>query len=126
MFTVEEWIAVVVGHVRGQTYRQVREAFQRRFRKPAPMHQNIQMLFNKFMRTWSLADEQRSGRPPTYQERVENIREAIERSPRASTRRLSRELGISHATVCKVLHFTLKKKLTIFRRYTIWKQRIML
>ena len=35
MFTVEVRIAVV-GRVRGQTYRQVREAFQRRFRKPAP------------------------------------------------------------------------------------------
>ena len=64
MFTVEERIAVVVGRVRGQTYRQVREAFQRRFRKPAPKQQNIQILVNKFMRTGSVADEQRSGRPP--------------------------------------------------------------
>ena len=110
MFTVGERIALVVGRVRGQTYRQVREAFQRRFRKPAPTQQNIQMLVNKFMRTGSVADEQWSGRPPTSQERVETIREAIERSPRASTCSLSRELGIPRATVWKVLHFTLKKK----------------
>ena len=69
MFTVEERIAVVVGRVRGQSYRQVREAFQRKFRKPAPMQQNIQMLVNKFMCTGSLADEQQSGRLPTSQER---------------------------------------------------------
>ena len=62
------------------------------------------------MRTGSVADEHRSGRPPTSQERVKTICEAIERTPRASTRRLSRELGILHATVWKVLHFTLKKK----------------
>lgn len=62
------------------------------------------------MRTGSVADERRSGRPSTSQERVEAIREAIERSPRASTRRLSRELAIPRATVWKVLHFTLKKK----------------
>ena len=110
MFTVEQRIAVVVGRVRGQTYRQVREAFQRRFRKQAPTQQNIQMLVNKFMRTGSVADEQRSSRPPTSQERVKTIREAIERSPRASTRHLSREVGIPLATVWKVLHFTLKKK----------------
>ena len=110
MFTVEERIAVVVGRVRGQTYRQVSEVFQRRFRKPDPTQQNIQMLVNKCMRTGSLADKQRSGRPHTSQERVETIREAIERSPRASTCRLNRELGISRTTVWKVLHFTLKKK----------------
>ena len=62
------------------------------------------------MRTGSLADEQRPGRPPTSQERVETIREAIERCPCVSLRRLSRELGIPHATVWKVLHLTLKKK----------------
>ena len=110
MFTVEERISVVVGRVTGQRYRQVRDAFQRRFRKPAPTQLNIQMLVNKFMRTGSVADEQWSGRPPTPQERVETIREAIERSPYASTCRLSRELGIPRATVWEVLHFTLKKK----------------
>ena len=62
------------------------------------------------MLTGSVADEHRSGRPPTSQERVETIREAIERTSRASTRCLSRELGILHATVWKVLHLTLKKK----------------
>ena len=47
---------------------------------------------------------------PHPKRRVKTIREAIERSPRASTRRLSRELGLPRATACKVLHFTLKKK----------------
>ena len=41
---------------------------------------------------------------------METIREAIERSPCASTRRLSHELGIPRATAWVVLHFTLKKK----------------
>ena len=72
------------------------------------MQQNIQMLVNKFMRTGSVS-EQRSGQPPSSQERVETIREAIECSPSASTR-LSRELGILRATVWKVLHFILKRK----------------
>ena len=62
------------------------------------------------MRTGSVADEQQSGRSPTSQGRVKTIREAIERTPRASTRCLSRALGIPRATVWKVLHFTLKRK----------------
>ena len=62
------------------------------------------------MQTGSVADEQRIGRPPTSQETVETIREAIEHSPHASIRRLSHELVIPRATVWKVLHFTLKKK----------------
>ena len=107
MFTVVELIAVVVGRVNVPAGE---GGFQGRFRKPAPTQQNIQMLVNKFMRTGAVADEQRSGRPPISQERVDTIREAIERSPRASTRRLSRELGIPRATVWKVLHFTLKKR----------------
>ncbi|PSN33099.1 hypothetical protein C0J52_19408 [Blattella germanica] len=106
MFTIEERISVVVGRLRGQTYRQVRESFERRFRKPAPTQQNIQLLVNKFMRTGSVADEQRIGRPPTSQETVETIREAIERSPHASIRRPSHELVIPRATVESVtLHF---------------------
>ena len=38
------------------------------------------------------------------------IREAIERSPQASTRRLSNELDVPRATVLKILRFTLKKR----------------
>ncbi|PSN35948.1 hypothetical protein C0J52_25095, partial [Blattella germanica] len=38
------------------------------------------------------------------------IREAIERSPQASTHRLSNELDVPRATVLKILRFTLKKK----------------
>ncbi|KAJ4442650.1 hypothetical protein ANN_04239 [Periplaneta americana] len=65
MYTVEERIAVVAGRLRGQTYLQVRAAFERRFRKPAPTQQNIQMLVNKFLRTGSVADERWSGRSST-------------------------------------------------------------
>lgn len=107
---MEERIALVTFRLRGLTYEQVREAFTRRFRKPAPTRKNIRTLVNKFQRTGRVDDEERSGRPSTSQETVLRIQEAIERSPRASTRRVSRELDVPHTTVWKVLRFTLKKR----------------
>ena len=110
MFTMEKTIALVTFRLRGLTYEQVREAFNRRFQKPAPTRMNIRTLVNKFQRTGRVDDEERSGRPSTSQETVLRIHEAIECSPRASTRRVSRELDVPHTTVWKVLRFTLKKR----------------
>ncbi|KAJ4435437.1 hypothetical protein ANN_18052 [Periplaneta americana] len=64
----------------------------------------------RFMRTGSVRDEPRTGRPSISVESVEAIQNAIERSPQASTHRLSRELGIPRSSVWKVLRFTLKKR----------------
>ncbi|PSN48142.1 hypothetical protein C0J52_23763, partial [Blattella germanica] len=51
-----------------------------------------------------------TGRPTISSANVDAIQNAIERSPHASTRRLSRELGIPPSSVRKVFHFTLKKR----------------
>ena len=64
-------------------------------------------LANKFKRTGNVADAKRSGRPSTSDETMARIDEAITRSPSASTRRLSRELGIPQSTVWKTLHYRL-------------------
>lgn len=110
MYTIEERIEIVAARLRGQSYEEVRNRFERKFRKPAPTRGNIQILVNKFMRTGSVRDEPRTGRPSISVESVEAIQNAIERSPQASTRRLSRELGIPRSSVWKVLRFTLKKR----------------
>ncbi|PSN33092.1 hypothetical protein C0J52_21438 [Blattella germanica] len=64
-------------------------------------------MVNKFKRTGSVADEQRTGR--LTDETIQRIQEAITRSLSASTRRLSRELDIAHTTVWKTLRFKLNK-----------------
>ncbi|KAJ4426198.1 hypothetical protein ANN_27007 [Periplaneta americana] len=81
---------------------------QRKFRKPAPIQANIQLLVNKFQRTGNVAYEPHSGRPYMPEQIAERIREAIERSPQASSRRLNNELDMPRSTV---LNFTPKKKL---------------
>ncbi|PSN48236.1 hypothetical protein C0J52_03592 [Blattella germanica] len=109
MLTKEESIAVVSARLRGMTYEQTRADFAHRFRKPGPTRLAIKNLVNKFQRTGSVADEERPGRPALPQHTVQNVQNAITRSPSASTRRLSRELGIPQTTVWRTLRYKLKK-----------------
>lgn len=81
----EERDAVVGARLRRLSYAQVQEEFRRKFHKPAPTRANIRLLVNKFQRTGNVSDAPRS----VPEETVARIREAIERSPQASTRRLS-------------------------------------
>ena len=109
MLTTEERTAIVCSRLRGLTYEQVREDFTRKFRKEGPSRQAIKDLVNKFKRTGSVLDEQRPGRPSSSQATVQSVNDAITRSPTASTRRLSRELGLSQSTVWRILRYKLKK-----------------
>ncbi|KAJ9589343.1 hypothetical protein L9F63_017448 [Diploptera punctata] len=84
---------------------------------------------NTFRRTGSVLDEKRSAdhrplqmklnvfstrlnavQPQTSANEVERIQHAIERSPDASTRRLSNELDIPRTTVWRVFRFKLNKR----------------
>ena len=110
MLTTEQRISVVSWRLNGLPFAEVQERFRRRYRTEAPTRTTIRGLVNKFQRTGNVCDEKRSGRPSTSQETVETIRQAIEQSPKASTRRLSREHGIPKSTVWQTLRFVLKKK----------------
>ncbi|PSN31519.1 hypothetical protein C0J52_23539 [Blattella germanica] len=109
MLTKEERIAAVSARLRGMMYEQTRADFARRFRKSGPTRLAIKNLVNKFQRTGSVADEERPGRPALPQHTVQNVQNAITHSPSASTRRLSRELGIPQTTVWRTLRYRLKK-----------------
>ncbi|KAJ4449596.1 hypothetical protein ANN_00999 [Periplaneta americana] len=61
-------------------------------------------------RTGGELNRKSSGRPLTSDDTVQNSREAVEKSPRTSIRRLSRELNILRINVWRTLRFTLKKK----------------
>lgn len=110
MLSIEERITVVCGRLRGWTYQWIQKDFNRRYRKPGSNRKTISKLVNKFKRTGNVADVKRSGRPSTSDDTVARIEEAITRSPSASTRRLSRELGIPQSTVWKTLHYRLHMK----------------
>ena len=99
MLTKEERIAIVSARLPGMTYEQTRADFARKFRKPGPTRLAIKILVNKFQRTGSVAVEERPGRPAVPPDTVQNVQAAITRSPSASTRRLSIEVGIPQTTV---------------------------
>ena len=103
MYTIEERTAVISYRLHGMMYEEARENFTCKFHKLAPIRHAIKKMVNKFKRTGSVTDEQRTGRPAVANETVQRIQEAITHSPSASTRRLSRELGIALTTVWKTL-----------------------
>jgi hypothetical protein len=53
MLNIEERVAIVSERLRGLSYQQVKQGFQRKFRKPVPARANIRFLFKKFKRTGS-------------------------------------------------------------------------
>ena len=81
MLTKEERIAVVSARLRSMTYEQTRADFARKFRKPGPTRLALKNLVNKFQPTGSVADEERPGRPAVPPDTVQNVQDAITRSP---------------------------------------------
>ncbi|KAJ8865641.1 hypothetical protein PR048_033161 [Dryococelus australis] len=74
--------------------RSVIRASLRGFRRPCPTNVTVSHLLKEFNRTGSIRDGECLRRPSLPEDTVERIQEAIERSPRASTRHLSRELDV--------------------------------
>jgi len=93
-------------------------AVQRAFR----LRSNVQPPRGKSICRWNLQFEQiaclckgkSSGRPRVSEENGRRIQESFERSPRQSTRRASRELGIPQPTVWHVL-----RRRLLFKPYHI-------
>ncbi|PSN46324.1 hypothetical protein C0J52_15198 [Blattella germanica] len=73
-------------------------AVQRRFRQEyganVPDRHTIMKWYNQLLETGSLLMKKGSGKKPAPAARVEDVRQAFQRSPRKSIRRASFELGI--------------------------------
>jgi len=68
-----------------------------------PMRKSIYRWNYQFEQIGCLCKGKSSGRPRVSEENVRRIQESFERSPRKSTGRASRELGIPQPTVWRVL-----------------------
>ncbi|PSN35096.1 hypothetical protein C0J52_24422 [Blattella germanica] len=73
-------------------------AVQRRFKQEyganAPDRHTIMKCYNQLLETGSLLRKKGSGKIPAPAARVEDVRQAFQRSPSKSIRRASLELGI--------------------------------
>ena len=88
----------------------VQRAFRVKFNCDAPSSKNIRRWSKQFEESGCLCKGKSPGRPRTSEENVERVRAAFSRSPRQSTRRVSRALGISQPTVWRVLKRRLQLK----------------
>ena len=70
--------------MRGLTYREDQAEFVRKFHKPASTRANIRLLVHEFKITGSVQDAKRSGGPSVSAETMQQVDDAISRSPKAS------------------------------------------
>jgi transposase len=83
---------------------QVQRKFRAQYSKQPPSRPTIYSWHKNFVETGcSVLHAKSSGRPSVSKVTVEQIKESFDRSPRKSTRRVSRETGIPNATVWRVL-----------------------
>ena len=81
----------------------VQRAFRLRFNIQPPTSKRICRCNHQFEQIGCPCKGKSSGRPGVSEENVRRIQESFERSPRKSTRRASRELGIPQPTVWRLL-----------------------
>ena len=87
-----------------------------RFRKDAPHRNNITRRYRQFVEIGCLCQGKSPGRPRGYDDNIERVREAFQRSTRKSVARASRGLDMQKITVWKVL----RKRLHRYRTRCDW------
>ena len=88
----------------------VQRSFRRQYGKEPPCKQSILRWYRQFKDTGCLCKGKSTGRPHVSDATVERVRESFVRSPKKSTNRASRELGIPQQTVWKILRRRLEFK----------------
>ena len=103
MATMQHKIFWVRGFIKTESATAVRRAFRLRFKIQPPTRNSICRWNYQFEQIGCLCKGKSSGRPYVSEENLKRIQESFEPSPRKSTRRASRELGIHQPTVWRVL-----------------------
>jgi len=103
MATVQQKIFCVREFIKTESPTAVQRAFRLRFNIKPPTRKGICRWNHQFEQIGCLCKSKSSGRPSVSEKNVRRIQESSERSPRKSTRRASRELGIPQPTVWRVL-----------------------
>jgi len=88
----------------------VQRAFRLRFNIQPPTRKSICRWNHQIEQIGCLCKGKSSGRPRASEENLRQIQESVECSPRKSTRRATRELGIPQPTVWRVFRRRLLSK----------------
>ena len=111
MATMQHKIFCVREFIKTESATAVQREFRLRFNIQPPTRKSIRRWNHQFEQIGCLRKGKSSGRLLVSEENVRRIEESFERSPRKSTRRASRELGIPQPTVWRVLRRRLLFKL---------------
>ncbi|XP_046662972.1 uncharacterized protein LOC124355862 [Homalodisca vitripennis] len=103
MVSAQQKAFCVLQFAKDESVVSVQRDFRRRFGIDPPSPKNIRRWYRQFEEKGCLCKGKISGRPRTSDEMVQTVRQTYERSPRTSTRRASRQLGMPHMTVWRVL-----------------------
>ena len=103
MTTMQHKIFGVREFIKTELATAVQCTFRLRFNIQPPTRKSICRWNHQIEQIGCLCKGKSSGRPLVSEEKVRRIQESFERSPRKSTRRASRELGIPQPTVWRVL-----------------------
>jgi len=114
MATMQHKIFCVREFIKTEPATAVHRAFLLRFNIQPPTRLKISHWKHQFEQIGCLCKGKSSGRPRVSEENVRRIQESFERSPRKSTRRASRELGIPQLTVWRVL-----RRRVLFKPYRL-------
>ena len=110
MRSIQQKAQCVLWHAKfGSCYAVCRE-YRLLYGEVPPSRQLIEYWVKQFRETGSLEHRSGAGRPPLTAQKIEDIRQKYERSPKTSTRRASLQLQVSHMTV----HNVLRKLLNFF------------
>ena len=103
-FTGAERAKCVLWYENSQSATTVQRNFRTHYHKRPPTRPTIYSWHRNFIASGcSVTHNKSPGRPSVSDATVEQVRESFVRSPSKSTRRASRDIGISHVTVWRVL-----------------------
>jgi len=88
----------------------VQRQFHTKFGKQPPSDNTIRRWCAQYQETGCVCKRKNTGRPSVTEEQAEQVRQEFVRSPRKSTVRGNRELGIPQPTVWRILRKRLKLK----------------
>ena len=104
MLTIQQKAQCVLWYHKLKSPTAIQRKFRNEFGQDPPHTNSTKRWFKNFMKTGSILDRERSGRPSIDEETVDAVRVAFHRSPRKLIRVASNELAIPRCTVHKVLH----------------------
>ena len=107
MATMQHKIFYVREFIKTESLTAVQRAFCLHFNTQPPMRKSIYRWNHQFKQIGCLCKGKSSGWPRVSEENVRWMQESFEHSPRSSTRRASRKLGIPQPTVWRLLRHRL-------------------